>query len=86
MDRRRHSPDQIAVCGDAPMSRMPPSESPEKGSPVSDSPEEETVAGEALPDDPIELAKVIHNKLRELKTAKAVTNVWMNTFMASART
>jgi len=65
---------------------MPPSESPEKGSPVSDSPEEETVAGEALPDDPIELAKVIHNKLRELKTAKAVTNVWMNTFMASART
>ena len=74
--------EKIAVCGDAPMSRMPPSESPGEAPPVSDTREEETAAGEALPDDPIELAKVIDNKLRELKTAKAVTNVWMNMFMA----
>ena len=77
--------EKIAVCGDAPMSRMPPSESPEESPPVSDSPERETAAGEAgneLPDDPIELAKHIHNKLRTLKTAKAVENRWMNMFMA----
>ncbi len=77
--------EKIAVCGDAPMSRMPPSESPGEGSPVSDTREEETAAGKAgskLPDDPIELAKRIHNKLRTLKTAKAVENRWMNMFMA----
>ncbi len=68
--------------GPPPEAATQDAQEPEEPAPAPDAPEGETAADEALPSDPVECAKFIHNALRGMKTKKAAGTYWMNHFKA----